>query len=76
MQTLTAKQILALLKRGESETVEYKKTFDREAIETLSIFANTRGGRVIVGVSDTGQVLGVDPASVIGRLPACSKRWG
>jgi ATP-dependent DNA helicase RecG len=48
------------LKRGESETVEFKKTFDREAIETLSAFANTHGGRVFIGVSDTGQVLGVD----------------
>ena len=60
MQTLTAKQVPALLRRGESETVEFKKGFDRETIETLSAFANTRGGRVFVGVSDTGQVLGVD----------------
>jgi len=74
MQTLTTKQSLALLKRGESETVEFKKAFDREAIETLSAFANTHGGRVFVGVSDTGQVLGVDSASAIGRLPTCSKR--
>lgn len=58
MQTLTRKQVLALLKRGESETVEFKKTFDREAIETLSAFANTHGGRVFIGVSDTGRVLG------------------
>jgi ATP-dependent DNA helicase RecG len=60
MQTLTAKQVSGLLRRGESETVEFKKGFDRETIETLSAFANTRGGRVFVGVSDTGQVLGVD----------------
>ena len=60
MQTLTTKQAQALFKRGESETVEFKKGFDRETIETLSAFANTRGGRVFVGVSDTGQVLGVD----------------
>jgi ATP-dependent DNA helicase RecG len=60
MQTLTTKLSQALFKRGESETVEFKKVFDRETIEALSAFANTRGGRVFVGVSDTGQVLGVD----------------
>lgn len=60
MQPVALKQTLMLLKRGETETVEFKKAFDRETIETLSAFANTHGGRVFIGVSDTGQVLGAD----------------
>ncbi|MDX9785163.1 MAG: ATP-binding protein [Desulfobacterales bacterium] len=60
MRKLTDKLAIALFRRGESETVEFKKGFDRETIETLSAFANTHGGRVFVGVSDTGQVSGVE----------------
>lgn len=43
----------------ESETVEFKSSFDREVIETLAAFANAKGGRVFVGVSDKGKVSGV-----------------
>jgi ATP-dependent DNA helicase RecG len=60
MRELTVKQALAFLRRGESDTVEFKKGFDRETIETLSAFANTRGGRVFVGVSDSGRVSGIE----------------
>lgn len=46
LQPMTTKQVLTLLRQGESESVEFKKVFDREAIETLSAFANTHGGRI------------------------------
>lgn len=38
---------------------ERKRTFDREAIETLCAFANTRGGTVSIGVDNAGRALGV-----------------
>ena len=60
MQRSTAKQITAILTQGESETIEFKKVFNRETVETLCAFANTNGGRVLVGVSDAGRVLGVE----------------
>ncbi|MBI5756856.1 MAG: ATP-binding protein [Nitrospirae bacterium] len=44
---------------GESETVEFKTSFDREVIETLVAFANTKGGKVFVGISDNGKAAGV-----------------
>jgi len=47
------------LPRKESETVEFKSSFDKEAIETIAAFANTRGGTVYVGVSDKGEATGV-----------------
>jgi len=34
------------LPSAESETVEFKNGFDRETIETLVAFANTKGGKV------------------------------
>ena len=38
--------ILNFIKKGESETVEFKSTLDQAAIETLAAFANTKGGYV------------------------------
>ena len=45
---------------GESETLEFKNSFDREAIETVSAFANTHGGTLLIGVTDWGEVRGID----------------
>ena len=42
----------------ESETVEFKTKFNKETIETLAAFSNTKGGTVYIGVSDTGKVIG------------------
>ncbi|MBI4397275.1 MAG: putative DNA binding domain-containing protein [Elusimicrobia bacterium] len=51
--------ILMLIRQGESQTVEFKQSFGREAIETLCAFANTNGGSLLVGVDDKGVVTGV-----------------
>ena len=47
-----------LLKAGESQTAEFKKSFGRETIETLVAFANTQGGTVFIGIADDGFVYG------------------
>ncbi len=47
-----------LLDMGESETVEFKETFDRETLETVVAFANTRGGAILIGVNNAGGVKG------------------
>lgn len=33
-----------ILRSGESQTVEFKESFDRESLETVVAFVNTRGG--------------------------------
>ena len=43
----------------ESQTVEYKKSFGKEVIISLVAFANTGGGKVIVGVDDNGRSCGL-----------------
>ena len=48
-----------LIESGESQTVEFKTSFNRETIETLVAFANAQGGTVLVGVADDGLVKGV-----------------
>lgn len=51
-----------LIRQGESETLEFKKSFGREAVETLSAFANTAGGTMLIGVNDQGVATGVPAA--------------
>ena len=47
------------LEKGESETVEFKESLDREASETIAAFANTRSGVLLIGVRDDGTVRGI-----------------
>lgn len=56
---MNKKLILNLINKGESETVEFKASFDQAAIETIVAFANTKGGHVIIGVTDAGKINGV-----------------
>jgi len=53
----------ALIRQGEGEQLEFKKktTHPTRIARTLSSLANTRGGRVLVGVDD-GRVVGVRDA--------------
>lgn len=36
--------------------MEFKDTFDRQVIETLAAFASSAGGRVLLGITDSGEV--------------------
>jgi ATP-dependent DNA helicase RecG len=49
-----------LIRAGESETVEFKKTTaeQREAVCTVCGFSNNRGGHILIGVRKDGVVLG------------------
>jgi Predicted transcriptional regulator containing an HTH domain and an uncharacterized domain shared with the mammalian protein Schlafen len=47
---------------GESEIVEYKASLAewRDVVETISAFSNRSGGRLLIGVTDDCNVIGVD----------------
>jgi len=45
---INKKTILEIIKAGESETVEFKSSFNREVIETLVAFANSNGGTIYI----------------------------
>ena len=52
-------ELLKIITEGESETVEFKTSFSKDVIETTVAFANTRGGTVLIGISDEREVVGV-----------------
>jgi len=45
-------KLLEQIQNGENQTTELKTTFQKEVIESGVAFANTKGGKVFVGISD------------------------
>ena len=72
--TLTAsQQIKILINDGESKTVEFKETFSLDikdrtkqprlieaSIKTIAAFLNSDGGNLLIGVTDDGEIKGID----------------
>ncbi len=56
---MTVEELRAMIVGGESLVVEFKETLDEEARESIAAFANTKGGVVLIGVTDHGQVKGI-----------------
>jgi ATP-dependent DNA helicase RecG len=54
-------EFLALVREGEGETLEFKESFaeEKEILETICAFSNSRGGRILIGVDDRGKIKGV-----------------
>ena len=44
----------------ESDTVEFKTSFNKEVIETIVAFSNSRGGKIFLGINDKKEIAGVD----------------
>ena len=43
----------------ESQTIEFKSKWHDEYLKTICAFTNTNGGKIIIGISDKGDTLGV-----------------
>ncbi|MBX2840465.1 MAG: putative DNA binding domain-containing protein [Flammeovirgaceae bacterium] len=56
-------QLIKIIAKGESQTLDFKRTISHKnkIAKTLVAFANTRGGKLLVGVTDDKHILGVDP---------------
>ncbi len=73
-------EIEKAIEKGESEKVEYKSTLrtnlatgekdprmEKAVLKTLVAFMNTDGGTLLIGVSDDGNVVGIDESSFENR---------
>ncbi len=52
-------KIKGLLSGGESEQIEFKSSFQKEVIESVVAFANAKGGKILIGISDSENIAGV-----------------
>ncbi|MDV0446916.1 hypothetical protein MsAg5_07800 [Methanosarcinaceae archaeon Ag5] len=49
-----------IISEGEGYTVEFKEKPDKKLAEEICAFANASGGRIYIGVSDSGNMTGTD----------------
>lgn len=52
-------EILKLIESGEGQNLEFNSSFNAEVIETLVCFANTSGGKVIIGINGKHEFSGL-----------------
>ena len=66
MTPLDPADLPGLIAQGESETLEFKRSTAEldQVVQTVAALANTRGGRVLIGVSPDGRIAGVDIGQV------------
>ena len=75
---MTEKELQQLIKQGESQNIEFKSSLSlrNEIGETISAFANTSGGIILIGVSDEKKILGVVIGRKTGVSTSCIQRCG
>ena len=61
-------QLAELIRQGESLTLEFKecrRTLNRDVYETVCAFLNRNGGVLLLGVKDSGNILGIDSDCIV-----------
>jgi len=48
------------IKERESETLEFKREWTDRALQDLAAFANSKGGRLLLGIRDDGEIVGMN----------------
>lgn len=63
-----------LIKQGEHQQLDFKFRIDdtKKIARTLAAFANTDGGKLLIGVKDNGKISGVDPSEEIHMIEAAA----
>ena len=56
------KKYSKIMGKDESESIEWKPSLSQmnEIVETVSALSNTKGGRIVIGVSKSGKIIGVE----------------
>lgn len=59
---MTVAELNNIVQVGENDFVEFKISFSKAVAISLVAFSNNKGGKVLVGVSDKGNIVGVSVA--------------
>jgi len=49
-----------MLKQDENQDIEFKESWRDEYIKWICGFANAKGGKIYIGVDDSGEIVGID----------------
>ncbi|MBU2622155.1 MAG: putative DNA binding domain-containing protein [Proteobacteria bacterium] len=65
---MEAIELIELISRGEDSRTQFKQSQDVTNAKSLAgemvAFANSKGGRILIGVDDTGSVIGLSPGDI------------
>ncbi len=69
--------IKALISQGEHQQQDFKFRIDdsKKIARTMAAFANTDGGRLLIGVKDNGKITGIDPTEEIHMIEAAADMY-
>ena len=76
-QDIHIKKILKLIDKGENQQLDFKFAINdsRKIARSLSAFANTDGGRLLIGVKDNGKIIGVRSEEEYHMIEAASELY-
>lgn len=61
----TLRHIKELIKTGEGYHLEFKKSLDKSFAEEVCAFANSSGGKILLGIADDGKSSGIKTNNVL-----------
>lgn len=69
--------LLRYISEGEHQQQDFKMRIDhaKKIARTLAAFANTDGGRLLIGVKDNGQICGIDPEEELHMIEAAAQMY-
>ena len=60
---MTSKEVKNFILTGEGYHTEFKQTLEKSVIDVVCAFANSSGGRILLGVTDKGAIKGIDTSN-------------
>ena len=60
---MTKNELENIIQEGESYKIEFKESVDKTFVEEVCAFANSSGGRLLIGISDSGKIVGTDTSN-------------
>ncbi|MFN5418009.1 MAG: helix-turn-helix domain-containing protein [Flavobacteriia bacterium] len=66
-----------LIKQGEHQTLDFKFRIDdqKKIARTLAAFANSDGGKLLIGVKDNGKIAGINPEEEFHMIEGAAKLY-
>lgn len=70
-------ELKVLIAQGEHQQLDFKFRIDdsKKIARTLCAFANTDGGRLLIGVKDNGKIAGIDPNEEVHMIQAAAEMY-